>query len=111
MSIRNHHLEPGHTPPDRKTPFDALLPCENKKVKKLLTVDGDGALLSSRRWSHGLNLPNEKALFVCELVIVGSILQEFWQKVQESLPVVHEDPLHSYGFMGVCNEHLHLRSQ
>ena len=57
-----------------KLPLMRYSPASTKIVKELLTVDGDGAHFSSRWWSHGLNLPNEKALFVCELVIIGSIL-------------------------------------
>lgn len=48
-----------------------------------------------------LNLPHKKRLLVVELVIVGAVLQEFGEELEQPLPVVDQDALHGHGFVRV----------
>lgn len=43
-----------------------------------------------------LDLPNKKSLFIGELVVVGAILEKFRQELEQSVPIVDKDPLHSH---------------
>ena len=55
---------------------------------------------------HTLNLPDQKAFFVSELVVIGSIFKKSGEKVEKSLAVIDEDSLHSGRLVRVCNKNL-----
>ena len=53
-----------------------------------------------------LNLPDKKSLLIGELVVVGAILEEFRQELEQSVPVIYQNPLYGHRFLRVCDKHL-----
>lgn len=77
-----------------------------EEEKKGITLC-DGSSVASPRplvglgWFHGFprqkfNLPYQKALFVCKLVVVGAILQKFGQEFEQPISVIDENALHGH---------------
>ena len=50
---------------------------------------------------QGFNLPNEKALLVCELIVFCPVFQELWEEIQKSITVVHEYPFDCRGLFWI----------
>ena len=61
--------------------------------------------LDGRRWQH-LDLPNQEALLVDELVVVRPFCKELRQEFQELLPIVDQNLLNGYRLVRVGDEDL-----
>jgi hypothetical protein len=53
-----------------------------------------------------LNLPDQKALLVRELLVVSAVVEERRQELEQLFAVVDEDLLHGDGFVGVGDKYL-----
>ena len=53
-----------------------------------------------------LDLPDQKALLIHELIIICPVVQEGRKKSEKPVAVGHEDPLDGGRFVRVCNEDL-----